>query len=47
MTDFDTLTAEAPTLDFGAFDAPQEKEVPTAAAAPTDVRPAPKNDMEI
>ena len=46
MTDFDTLTAEAPTLDFGAFDAPQEKEVPTAAAAPTDVIPAPKNDMD-
>lgn len=45
MTDFDTLTAEAPTLDFGAFDAPQEKEVP-AAAVPTDVIPAPKNEMD-
>lgn len=45
MTDFDTLTAEAPTLDFGAFDAPQEKEVP-AAAASADVIPAPKNEMD-
>lgn len=47
MTDFDTLTAEAPTLDFGAFDtdAPQEKEAP-AAAASADVIPAPKNEMD-
>ena len=46
MSDFDTLTAEAPTLDFGAFDTPQEKEVPAAAAAPADVIPAPKNEMD-
>ena len=46
MSDFDTLTAEAPTLDFGAFDTPQEKEVPEAAAAPADVIPAPKNEMD-
>ena len=46
MTDFDTLTAEAPTLDFGAFDTPKEKEVPAAAAAPADVIPAPKNEMD-
>lgn len=44
MTDFDTLTAEAPTLDFGAFDAPKEKEAP--AAVPVDVIPAPKNEMD-
>lgn len=44
MTDFDTLTAEAPTLDFGAFDAPKEKEAP--AAVPADVIPAPKNEMD-
>lgn len=46
MTDFDTLTAEAPTLDFGAFDAPQEKELPSAEAASGDVIPAPKNEMD-
>lgn len=46
MTDFDTLTAEAPTLDFGAFDTPKEKEVPAAAAAPADVIPVPKNEMD-
>lgn len=46
MTDFDTLTAEAPTLDFGAFDAPQEKEAPSVAAVPADVIPAPKNEMD-
>ena len=45
MTDFDTFTAEAPTLDFGAFDAPQEKEMP-AVTAQADVIPAPKNDMD-
>lgn len=45
MTDFDTLTAEAPTLDFGAFDVPQEAEVP-AAPATADVIPAPKNEMD-
>ena len=46
MTDFDTLTAEAPTLDFGAFDTPQEKEVTAQAAAPANVIPAPKNEMD-
>lgn len=46
MTDFDTFTAEAPTLDFGAFDTPSEKEVPAASAAPADVIPAPKNEMD-
>ena len=46
MTDFDTLTAEAPTLDFGAFDTPQEKEVPAQAVAQAEVIPAPKNDMD-
>ena len=46
MTDFDTFTAEAPTLDFGAFDAPQEKEVPAAAETPANVIPAPKNEMD-
>lgn len=46
MTDFDTLTAEAPTLDFGAFDTPKEKEVLAAAAAPADVILAPKNEMD-
>lgn len=42
MTDFDTLTAEAPTLDFGAFDTPQE----AAAPATAEVIPAPKNEMD-
>lgn len=46
MTDFDTLTAEAPALDFGAFDTPLEKEVPAAAPSPADVIPAPKNEMD-
>lgn len=46
MTDFDTLTAEAPTLDFGAFDTPQEKEVPAQAVAQAEVIPASKNDMD-
>ncbi len=46
MTDFDTFTAEAPTLDFGAFDTPSEKEVPAASTAPADVIPAPKNEMD-
>ena len=46
MTDFDTLTAEAPTLDFGAFDTPQEKEVPAQAVAQAEVIPAPKNEMD-
>lgn len=46
MTDFDTLTAEAPALDFGAFDTPREKEVPAAAPSPADVIPAPKNEMD-
>lgn len=45
MTDFDTLTAEAPTLDFGSFDAPQEKEVP-AETKEAEVIPAPKNEMD-
>lgn len=45
MTDFDTLTAEAPTLDFGAFDTPQEAAVPAAPAA-AEVIPAPKNEMD-
>lgn len=46
MADFDTLTAGAPTLDFGAFDTPQEKEVPAQAANPANVIPAPKNEMD-
>ena len=45
MTDFDTLTTEAPTLDFGAFDAPQEKELPTQAAE-TEAIPAPQGEMD-
>ncbi len=44
MTDFDTLTAEAPTLDFGAFDTPQEASVPAVSEA--EVIPAPKNEMD-
>ena len=40
------MTAEAPTLDFGAFDTPQEKEVPAQAVAQAEVIPAPKNDMD-
>jgi uncharacterized protein YaaN involved in tellurite resistance len=43
MTDFETLTAEAPTLDFGAFDAPQEKELP---AQPAEAIPAPKDELD-
>lgn len=46
MADFDTLTAGAPTLDFGAFDTPQEKEAPVQAANPANVIPAPKNEMD-
>ena len=47
MTDFDTLTAEAPTLDFGAFDTPQEKkDVPAQVQAVADVIPAPKSEMD-
>lgn len=46
MTDFDTFTAEAPTLDFGAFDTPKEKEVPAQAETPANVIPAPKNEMD-
>ena len=46
MTDFDAFTAEAPTLDFGAFDTPQEKEVPAQAETPANVIPAPKNEMD-
>lgn len=45
MTDFDALTAEAPTLDFGSFDAPQEKEVP-AETKEAEVIPAPQNEMD-
>ena len=45
MTDFDKMTAEAPTLDFGAFDAPEEKELPTQAAE-TEAIPAPKGEMD-
>ena len=45
MTDFDTLTAEAPTLDFGSFDAPKEKEVP-AETKEAEVIPAPQNEMD-
>ena len=45
MTDFDTLTAEAPTLDFGSFDAPQEKEVP-AETKEAEVIPAPQSEMD-
>ena len=40
------MTAEAPTLDFGAVDTPQEKEVPAQAVAQAEVIPAPKNDMD-
>lgn len=39
MTDFDTLTAEAPSLDFGAFDAPKEE----PAAPVAEAIPAPKS----
>ncbi len=45
MTDFDKMTAEAPTLDFGAFDAPQENEVPAQAAEPEAI-PAPQGEMD-
>lgn len=45
MTDFDKMAAEAPTLDFGAFDAPQEKELPTQAAE-TEAIPAPQGEMD-
>lgn len=45
MTDFDKMAAEAPTLDFGAFDAPQEKELPTEAAE-TEAIPAPQGEMD-
>lgn len=45
MTDFDKMTAEAPTLDFGAFDAPQEKELPTQAAE-TEAIPALQGEMD-
>ncbi len=44
MTDFDKMTAEAPTLDFGAFDAPQEKELPTQAEP--EAIPAPQGEMD-
>ncbi len=40
MTDFDTLTAEAPSLDFGAFDAPKEE--PEAPSPAVEAIPAPK-----
>lgn len=44
-TDFDTLQAEAPTLDFGAFDAaPETKEVP--AVPEVEAIPAPKSEMD-
>lgn len=46
MTDFDTLTAGAPTLDFGTFDAPQEKEASAQSADPANVIPAPQNEMD-
>ncbi len=45
MTDLEQMTAEAPTLDFGAFDAKEEKELPTQPAQ-TDVIPAPKSEMD-
>ncbi|MBO5247347.1 MAG: toxic anion resistance protein [Eubacterium sp.] len=45
MTDFDTFTAQAPTLDFGAFDTPEEKQAP-AAVQQAEVIPAPKNEMD-
>ena len=45
MTDFDTFTAQAPTLDFGAFDTPEEKQAP-AALQQAEVIPAPKNEMD-
>lgn len=45
MTDFETMTAEAPTLDFGAFEEPKDKELP-AEAATADVIPAPQNEMD-
>lgn len=40
MTDFDTLAAEAPSLDFGAFDAPKEE--PQAPAPAVEAIPAPR-----
>lgn len=45
MTDFETMTAEAPTLDFGAFEEPKDKELP-AEAATADVIPAPQGEMD-
>ncbi len=44
MTDFDTLAAQAPTLEFGAFDAPKEE--PAAPAAVAEAIPAPKGDTD-
>lgn len=43
MTDFDTMTAQAPTLDFGAFDTPKQEVTAETAA---EVIPAPKNEMD-
>lgn len=45
MTDFETMTAEAPTLDFGAFDEQTQKELPAEAAA-AEVIPAPQGEMD-
>lgn len=42
MTDFETLAAEAPTLDFGAFDTPKQ-EVP---AKMPEAIPAPKSETD-
>lgn len=42
MTDFDTFTAQAPTLDFGAFDTPKQ-EVP---AETVEAIPAPKSGTD-
>lgn len=43
MTDFDTMTAQAPTLDFGAFDTPKQEVTAETAA---ESIPAPKNEMD-
>lgn len=43
MTGFDTLTAEAPSLDFGAFD---EKKEEIAAPQAVGAIPAPKNETD-
>ncbi len=45
MADLEQMTAEAPTLDFGAFDVKEESALPTAAPK-AEVIPEPKNEMD-